>query len=71
MGILSIYNSFSMFFDFIYYMIIVNKIFEGVSAARNKIKWQNNYKPALLRKIALNGAKVEIQKSGQKVSCQI
>lgn len=32
MGNLSIFSSFSMFFDFIYYMLIVNKIFEGVSA---------------------------------------
>ena len=32
MGILNIFSSFSMFFDFIYYMLIVNKNFEGVSA---------------------------------------
>ena len=32
MGILSIFSSFSMIFDFIYYMLIVNKIFEDVSA---------------------------------------
>ena len=32
MGNLSIFSIFSMFFDFIYYMLIFNKIFEGVSA---------------------------------------
>ena len=39
---LSIFSSFSMFFDFIYYMLIVIKTFEGVSATPVRRNQTNN-----------------------------
>ena len=49
-----IFSSFSMFFDFIYYLLIVNKNFKGVNATpvrSNQTKNQTNKKticPCLL-----------------------